>query len=292
MDKFVDYNSAIYFLGFQCTSIRNTIELLFDIYNDSTLSCRLHYTIKDSKIPELLKYDESGVYGELFDRYNLDLYENRNYLVKPVVEYEIIDALYYNKKNEYPLYIYILNGGFTFAQNYAITIPDKIHFYISFIVYLFQEDFGDYNSYNKYMNWVRLLNINLNGEYIDDYTPFKTHHTRKIIKSKDEKIHIETNTITFEPVSSTYCFDFLQLVNDSNSGDIKEYSNSDNCSENCFISRSDNYPENYFKIRTRKVTVLQKDWDIFKLLCGEYNRYVFLRYDNGNIRFVIPHIVK
>ena len=290
MNKLVDYNSAIYFLGFQYTSIRNTIELLFDIYNDSTLSCRLHYTIKDSEIPKLLKHDESGVYGELFDRYNLDLQENRNYLVKPVVEYEIIDALYYNKKNEYPLYIYILSR-FTFAQNnHAIIMPDKIHFYISFIVYLFQENFGDYNSYSKYMNWVRLLNINLNGEYIDDYTPFKTYHTRRIITSRDGKINIETNTITFEHCEDA--FDFLQLVNDSNVGDIKEYSNSDDCSENCFISSSDNYPENYFKIRTRKVTVLQKDWDVFKLLAGEYSRYVFIHYKGGHIRFVIPHIVK
>ena len=289
MNKLVDYNSAIYFIGFQHSCIRNTIELLFDIYNDSTLSCRLHYTIKDSEIPKLLKYDESGVYGELFDRYDLDLHENRIYIVKPVVEYEIIDALYYNKKNECPLYIYILSR-FTFAQNYAITIPDKIHFYISFIIYLFQENFGDYNSYSKYMNWVRLLNINLNGEYIDDYTPFKTYHTRRIITSRDGKINIETNTITFEHCEDA--FDFLQLVNDSNVGDIKEYSNSDDCSENCFISSSDNYPENYFKIRKRKITVLQKDWDVFKLLAGEYNRYVFIHYKEGHIRFVVPHIVK
>lgn len=290
MNNLVDMSSKIYFIGFQFVPLEDKIDLIFDIYNENILSCRLYYRTT-SPIPKLLKEDESGIYGELFDRYDLDLSENRIRMVRGhVTELRIVDMCYHAPENDYPVYIYIIGK---LIHNEALTIPERLHFYISFVTYLFQENFGYYDSYRKYVNWVTQLNINNDdSEYLDYFTRFRTYHTRRIITSRDGKINFETNTITFEQCDSIGAFEFLQLVNDSNIGDIKEYLNSDNCSENCFISSSDNYPENYFKIRTRKVTVLQKDWDVFKLLVGKYNRYVFLHYDKGNIEFVVPNIVK
>lgn len=280
MSNLVDMSSKIYFIGFQsiASEDEDEIDLIFDIYNENILSCRLYYRTK-SPIPNLLKENKSGIYRELFDRYNLDLSENQIRIIRGrVTGLSIVDMCYLAPENDYPVYIYIIGK---LIHNEAITIPERIHFYISFVTYLFQENFGDYDSYEKYVNWMTRLNINDDDfEYLDPFYRFRTYHTRRIIASRDGKINIETNTITFEQCDSIGSFDFLQLVKDSNVGDIKEYSG------------SDNYPENYFKIRKRKITVLQKDWDVFKLLAGEYNRYVFIHYKEGHIRFVVPHIVK
>ena len=280
MSNLVDMSSKIYFIGFQsiASEDEDEIDLIFDIYNENILSCRLYYRTK-SPIPNLLKENKSGIYRELFDRYNLDLSENQIRIIRGrVTGLSIVDMCYLAPENDYPVYIYIIGK---LIHNEAITIPERIHFYISFVTYLFQENFGDYDSYEKYVNWMTRLNINDDDfEYLDPFYRFRTYHTRRIIASRDGKINIETNTITFEQCDSIGSFDFLQLVKDSNVGDIKEYSG------------SDNYPENYFKIRTRKVTVLQKDWDVFKLLAGKYNRYVFIHYTEGKVRFVVPKIVK
>lgn len=279
MSNLVDKNSKIYFIGYQSVPLEDEVDLIFDIYNENVLSCRLYYRTK-SPIPGLLKEDESGIFGELFDRYDLDLSENRIRIIEGnIIELRVIDTICYSKKNEYPAYIYIIAK---ILHNEAITIPARIHFYISFIVYAFQENFGDYDSYRKYVNWMTLLNINRDDkcDIIDTSSTFRTHHKRIIAESYDKKRLIETNTITFEKVGSNYAFDFVQLVNDY---DIDEPEKGWNF---------DSFPENYFKIRSRKVTVLHKDWDVFKLLSGEYNRYVFLHYDTGKIYFVIPYIVK
>ena len=280
MNNLVDLDSKIYFIGYQSTPFGDEVDLIFDIYNENVLSCRLYYRTK-SPIPELLKEDESGIFGELFNRYNLNLSENRIRMVRGhVTELHIAAMGYQAPNNDYPIYIYLIGK---LLHNEALIIPERLHFYISFITYLFQEDFGYYDSYRKYVNWVTQLNINDDSEYLDPFTRFRTYHTRRIIKSQDGKINIETNTITFEQCESNGAFDFLQLVNDSNVEEFKE---------DWKGLSSDNYPENYFKIRKRKITVLQKDWDVFKLLAGEYNRYVFIHYKEGHIRFVVPHIVK
>ena len=102
---------------------------------------------------------------------------------------------------------------------------------------------------------------------------------KDIIRSSDENVYIETNDITFESVCGTEAFDFLQLVDDSKVKDISQWG--------CELAHA-----HYFEIRKRRVTVTQHNWDVFKLISGKYNRYVFLHYDKGNIEFIVPNIVK
>ena len=276
ISELVNSNSNLYFLGYESTM--DNIKLLFDIYNGNVLTVRFYYTIKNSPIPELLKDDHEGLLGDLFDPYNMDLPYNRVRTVKGNIPKYFIRDICYRNIDEYPVYIYIINNGTGLSHNKAITIPDKFHYYISFVVYLFQEELGEYDAYRKYVNWLNQLNINDGKNFINDYTSFRTHHKKDIIRSSDNNVYIETNDITFESVGGTEAFDFLQLVDDSKVKDTSQWG--------CELAHA-----HYFEIRKRRVTVTQHNWDVFKLISGKYNRYVFLHYDKGNIEFVVPNIV-